>query len=72
MVGSSGGKMIINSGKWPCRVCGKGVQTNTVKCKASKRGIYKQCSGVCGDSSLVVDCFRCKLCDGSAKEADMA
>ena len=26
MVGSSGGKMIVNSGKWPCGVCGKGVQ----------------------------------------------
>ena len=25
MVGSSGGKMIVNSGKWPCGVCGKGV-----------------------------------------------
>ena len=25
MVGISGGKMIVNSGKWPC---GKGVQTN--------------------------------------------
>ena len=23
MVGRSGGKMIINSGKWPCGVCGK-------------------------------------------------
>ena len=26
MVGSSGGKMIVNSGKWACGVCGKGVQ----------------------------------------------
>ena len=25
MVGSSGGKMIINSGMWPCDVCRKGV-----------------------------------------------
>ena len=31
MVGSSGGKMIINSGKWPCGVFGKGVQANSVK-----------------------------------------
>ena len=26
MVGSSGGKMIVNSGKWPCGFCGKGAQ----------------------------------------------
>ena len=24
VVGGSGGKMIVNSGKWPCGVCGKG------------------------------------------------
>ena len=30
MVGSSGGKMIVNAGKWPCGVCGKGVQANSV------------------------------------------
>ena len=24
MVGCSGEKMIVNSGKWPCGVCGKG------------------------------------------------
>ena len=30
MVRSSGGKMIVNSGKWPCGVCGKGVQANSV------------------------------------------
>ena len=27
MVGNSGGKMIVNSGKWPCAVCGKGVMS---------------------------------------------
>ena len=26
MVGSSCGKMIVNSGKWPCGVCVKGEQ----------------------------------------------
>ena len=37
MVGSSGGKMIINSGKWPCGVCGKGVQTNSVQCTVCEK-----------------------------------
>ena len=36
MVGSSGGKMIINSGKWPCGVCGKGVHANSVQCTVCK------------------------------------
>ena len=37
MVGSSGGKMIVNSGKWLCGVCGKGVQTNSVQCTVCKK-----------------------------------
>ena len=38
MVGSSGGKMIVNSGKWPCGVCGKGVQANSIQCTVCKNG----------------------------------
>ena len=37
MVGSSGGRMIVNSGKWPCGVCGKGVQANSVQCRVCKK-----------------------------------
>ena len=39
IVGSSGGKMIVNSGKWPCDVCGKGVQENSVQCTICKTWI---------------------------------
>ena len=58
MVGSSGGKMIVNSGKWPCGVCGKGVQANSVQCTVCKKLIHKQCSGVHGDLSWVAHGFR--------------
>ena len=37
MVGSSGGKTIINSGKWPYGVCGKGVQAKSVQCTVCKK-----------------------------------
>ena len=30
MVGISGGKMTVNSRKWSCGVCGKGIQANSV------------------------------------------
>ena len=39
MVGSSGGKMIVNSGKWPCGVCGKGVQANSVQCTVDSQTV---------------------------------
>ena len=55
MVGSSGGKMIVNSGKWPCGVCGKGVQANSVQYTVCKKWIHKRCSGVHGDSLRVAD-----------------
>ena len=72
MVGSSGGKMIVNSGKWPCGVYGKGVQANSVQCTVCKKWIHKWCSGVCGDLSRVADGFRCRRCEGTIQEVDLA
>ena len=37
MVGSSGGKMIVNSGKWPFGGCEKGVQAYSVQCTVCKK-----------------------------------
>ena len=71
IVGSSGGKMIVNSGKWPCGVCGKGVQANSVQCTVCKKWIHKRCSGVRGDLSWVADSFRCRRCDGTIQEVDL-
>ena len=65
-VGSSGGKMIVNSGKWPC---GKGVQANSVQCTVCNKCIHKRCSG---DLWRVADGFRCRRCDGTIQEADLA
>ena len=73
MVGSSGGKMIVNSGKWPCGVCGKGMQANSVQCTVcTKRKIHKRSSGMRGDFSRVADGFMCRRCDGTIQEADLA
>ena len=49
MAGSSGGKMIVSSGKWVWDVCGKGGHANYVKCAVSK------ISGV--TSGAVVSCL---------------
>ena len=58
MFGSSGGKMIVNSGNLSCVVCRKEVHANSVKYTLCKRWIHGRCSGVRGDLSLVVDSFR--------------
>ena len=55
--------MIVNSGKWPCGVSGKGVQANSVQCTVCIKWIlHKRPSGV----------LRCKRCDGTIQEADLA
>ena len=46
MVGSSDGKIIVNSGKWPGGICGKGVQANTVKWTLCKRWIHKMTTAI--------------------------
>ena len=37
-----------------------------------KKWIHKRCSDVRGDLSLVVGGFRCKRCDGTIQENDLA
>ena len=44
MIGSSGGKMIANSGKWPG---GKGVKANSIQCTVCIKWMHKRYSGVC-------------------------
>ena len=37
-----------------------------------QKWIHKQCSGVRGDLSRVADGFRCRRCDGTIQEVDLA
>ena len=39
--------MIVNSGKWPCGVFGKGVQTNSVQCTVCKKNGFINGTVVC-------------------------
>ena len=69
MVGSSGGGMIVNSGKW-CL-----WERSTVKlCNAQYVKIDSQTVQwcVCGDLSRVADGSRCRRCDGTIQEVDLA
>ena len=62
--------MIVNSGKWPCGVCGKGIQTNSVQCTVCKKKVHKRCSGVRGDLTRVVEGFRCRRYLGDTLDGD--
>ena len=45
--------MIVNSGKWPCSVCGEGLQSNVDKCTVCKKWIHNRYSGTRGNLSVV-------------------
>ena len=48
------------------------MQAHIVKCTVCKRWIHKQYSGVRGNLSMVVDGLRCKRCDCTIQEVDLA
>ena len=37
---------IENSGKWPCRICKKGVGTSSIQCILSAGWVHRRCSGI--------------------------
>jgi hypothetical protein len=45
---SVGGGRLVSFGKWPCRVCWKGVGRNSIACIVCKMWIHKKCSGIKG------------------------
>ena len=48
------------------------MQANSVQCTLCIKWIHIRCSGVRGELSLVADGFRCKQCDGTIQEANLA
>ena len=52
---------VVESGKYPCGVCGKGVGQNSIVCSKCKKWIHKKCTNIKG--SLKVDPnFCCSSC----------
>ena len=43
-VGERGQNMQVESNKYPCGICGKGVGRNSIKCRECKKWIHKKCS----------------------------
>ena len=51
--------------KWPCRVCEKGVGSNSVQCSKCQKWIHHKCSGIKGSISKAGQDFVCKSCKGT-------
>ena len=37
---------VMDSGKWPCGICKKGVGSNSIQCTKCKKWIHKRCSKI--------------------------
>ena len=37
--------------RWPCRVCSKGVGSNSIQCVSCQKWVHKKCSGIKGSMS---------------------
>jgi len=48
--------------RWPCRVCSKGVGSNSLQCTSCQKLVHKKCSGIKGSISKVTKSFICRGC----------
>jgi len=39
--------------RWPCRVCNKGVGSNSLQCTRCQKWVHKKCCGIKGSMSKV-------------------
>ena len=51
---------------------GKEYRQTLFSAQYVKKLIHKRCSGVRGDLSRVADGFRCRQCDGTIQDVDLA
>jgi hypothetical protein len=62
---------VEDSGDWPCRICRKGVGTNSIQCTSCHSWIHKKCSGISGKLKDIPD-YRCRVCiDGIQADVDV-
>ena len=68
MTGGTGLDLLQSSGKFPCAVCGTGVDSNSIKCYGCKHWVLKKCSGL---KQVKEDPnYRCSICQGNARPMD--
>ena len=56
---------LVDSGRYPCGVCRKGVGNNSILCTICSHWVHKKCSNVSGNLTNVAS-FRCDRCLGIA------
>ena len=61
--------VLVDSGKYPCSVCRKGVMANSILCTGCNHWVHKKCTGIRG--RLTADpSYICPRCSGTARPID--
>jgi len=48
--------------RWPCGVCDRGVDNNSIQCTICKKCVHRKCSGIKGCMYKVMKSFICRRC----------
>ena len=57
MISGEREKLRQKAARWPCRVCSKGVGSNSLQCTSCQKWVHKKCSGIKGSMSKVANSF---------------
>ena len=59
----SGLQKVVDSGKYPCGVCGKGVEDNFIQCTLCMKWVHKRCIDISRKLTAIdAEAFKCKTC----------
>jgi len=63
-------KGLHNTGRWPCSVCGSGVDRNSVQCTNCQKWVHRKCSGIKSSMVKVSKTFVCRGCTDQRASVD--
>jgi len=59
MISGKRQKPVQKAARWPCGVCGRGVDSNSIQCTSCQKWVHKKCSGIKGSMYKVMKSFIC-------------
>ena len=60
MISGESHKGVQNTARWPCGVCGRGVDKNSIQCTKCHKQVHRKCSSTKGSMIKVSKSFVCR------------
>jgi len=62
MISGERQKPVQKAARWPCRVCGRDVGSNSIQCTSCQKWVHKKYSGIKASMYKVMNSFICRGC----------